>query len=54
VRVQRLRGSADAKPSPRTSWMEDRGCEQDEGAERGATRRVDVVSISMNVESQRE
>jgi hypothetical protein len=30
------------------------GFEQDEGAERRATRRFDVVSISMNVESQRE
>jgi hypothetical protein len=54
VRVQRLRGSADAQPFPRTSWMEDRGFEQDEGAERGATRCFDFVSISMNVESQRE
>jgi hypothetical protein len=54
VRVQRLRGSEDAQPFPRTGWMEDRGFEQDEGAERGATRRVDVVSISMNVESKRE
>jgi hypothetical protein len=54
VRVQMLRGSADAQPFPRIGWMEDRGFEQDEGAERGATRRFDVVSISMNVESQRE
>jgi hypothetical protein len=34
--------------------MEARGFEKDEGAERGATRRFDVVSISMNVESKRE
>jgi hypothetical protein len=52
--VQRVRGLTDVKPFPSISWMEDRGFEQDEGAERGATRCFDVVSISMNVESQRE
>jgi hypothetical protein len=52
VRVQRLRGSEDAQPFPRTGWMEDRGIEEDEGAKRGATRRFDVVFISMNVENE--